>query len=97
MAITSEQNIPTRKEPTEPWTFRRLFPLKTVDTLTKMFVSPLEILLGYIVLILGIATLAGRTVPVLFYVLSVCLLASVLYERISRPVQIKSKKEHNGK
>jgi hypothetical protein len=93
MALTSQQNIPKQPEVKEPWTFRRLFPLSSIGAISKMFVSPLEALLGYVVFIVGIAILAGRDVPVLFYGLSACLLGAVVYERLTRPVETKSKKD----
>lgn len=87
MALTSEQDLPTRP-PTkeEGWSSRRLFPMRaTVNAIAKAFVSPLEVLFAGVVLILGLAVLFNRPTPVLFYVLAFGLLFGVLFERVGTP------------
>lgn len=75
MALTSEQNIPEKpKEQSQPWTFRRLFPLTTIATLSKAFVRPLDILLGLLILFFGIATLFGRAISWGFWVFAILVL-----------------------
>lgn len=78
------QQIPD-KESTEPskWSKRSLFPVAAaVQTITKLFTTPVEILLGFSVLIIGITTLLGHWVPWGFYVLTLGLLLASICERI---------------
>lgn len=61
MALTSQQTIPEKpKQPEQPWTIKRLFPLAAMASITKVFKNPYDVLLGYLVLILGISELLGR-------------------------------------
>ncbi|MEX2053928.1 MAG: hypothetical protein WD883_00010 [Candidatus Colwellbacteria bacterium] len=92
MALTEQQNIPEKPVKSEPWTFRKLFSSSGADSLVKTFSSPLEVMFGYMVIIIGIAILFGQSVPTLFYGLSFCLLAVVIYERLGRPVEVAPKK-----
>lgn len=91
MALASEQNIPKRPEPTEPWTFKRLFDFGGISTVSKVFTNPLEVLLGWVVFVVGLAVLIGRPAPVVFYILSLCILASVVYERSRKGAEPVSK------
>ena len=97
MAIASEQNIPNKPTKSEPWTLKRLFPLSTINSISKVFASPLEVLLGFVIFVMGVAILFWQLVPVLFYFLAACLLASVVYERMNRPPEVKTKKEKNAR
>ena len=82
MALTSHQDIPEKPKVAEPWTFRRLFPFSGVATsLTKVFASPLDVLLGYLVFIIGIAELTGRDTSWFLWVLTVLILVSSILER----------------
>lgn len=82
MALTSEQNIPSKPEVHEPWTFRRLFTFAgAVTALTKSFVNPLDVLLGYLVFILGISELIGNRVSWFFWVLTLLILLCCVLER----------------
>lgn len=81
MALTNQQNIPDKPVVREPWTFRRLFSFGAVTTLAKVFVNPFDILLGYLVLILGIAELAGRQVSWFLWAFTILILISDILER----------------
>ncbi len=82
MALTSHQDIPEKPKVNEPWTFRRLFPLAGVaSSLTKSFTSPLDVLLGYLVFVLGLAELLGREVSWFLWVFSILILAANIFER----------------
>lgn len=87
MALTQDQDLPLKPQPEkEGWTYRRLFPMKaTVSAIAKAFVSPLEVLLAYVVFIIGIAVLIGRVVPVLCYILAILLIIAVAVERARAP------------
>ena len=88
MALTADQNIPEKKPAaSEPWTFKRLFPFKGAAlNLTQTFRNPLEVLLGYVVFVIGIAVLFHQPVPSLFYGLCGLLFGAVYYERLLRPI-----------
>lgn len=90
MALTQNQDLPVRPAPKEEgWSSRRLFPLRaTASALAKTFVSPLEVLLAGVVLVLGLAVLLNRPAPVLFYILALGLLFGVLFERVGAPPKI---------
>lgn len=87
MALTAEQDIPARpKTESEPWSVRRLFPMRaTASAIVKMFVSPLEILLAWVFLIIGVAVIFERHIPLPFYVLACILLLGTLFERVGTP------------
>jgi len=86
MGLAANQEIPNKPVPQEPWTFRRLFPFGgAISTLSKVFTSPLEILLGFAILILGLVALFGRPTPILFYILTFILLLCVIFERVGKP------------
>jgi hypothetical protein len=82
MALTAQQNIPEKPIVSEPWTFRRLFPFAgAVTTLSKVFINPFDVLLGYLVFILGAAELLGRHVSWFFWVFAILILAADIFER----------------
>jgi len=82
MALTSQQDIPEKPKPSEPWTFRRLFPLSgAVTTLAKVFVNPFDVMLGYLILLIGIAELINRDVSPYFYILTGLIILVDVFER----------------
>lgn len=82
MGIASEHELPEKPRPKEEWSFRRLFPLAaTVSTFAKTFVNPFDVLLAYLVLIVGIAELLGRRVSWMMWVFAVFILLADLAER----------------
>lgn len=86
MALTAQQDIPKKSETQEPWTFRRLFPLAgAVTSITKVFVNPFDILLGFLVLVVGIAELIGHQVSWMLWVLTVLILIADITERRGFP------------
>lgn len=100
MGMTAKQDLPPRpKDESEKWTTRRLFPLKaTADALSKLFVSPLEVTFAFIVFILGMAIIFERTVPLLFYVFTIALLAGVVFERFySSTITVEGKAQEKKK
>ena len=95
MALTEYQDIPKKPEVKEPWTIKRLLPFASVtSSIAKVFASPLDILLGYLVFILGIAELIGRNVSWFIWVFTVLILAADIFERrISTQLDIKKEKK----
>jgi len=82
MTLTSQQNIPEKPKASEPWTLKRLFPFSAMLTpLAKTFVNPLDVLLGYLVLIVGLAELLGRNISWFFWVFIILILTADIYER----------------
>ena len=82
MALTAQQNIPEKPKISEPWTFRRLFPFAAMaSTLSKVFINPFDILLGFIILVIGLVELMGKDVSWGFYILAVLILLAALFER----------------
>lgn len=76
MALTNEQSIPDRPVVKEPWTVRRLFPLSVITSISKVFTNPLEILLAFLIIVLGIAELIGRHVSWFYFVLTILILTA---------------------
>lgn len=96
MALTSEQNIPDKpKEKPEPWTFRRLFPfMGAVTNLAKIFVNPFDVLLGYLVVILSIAELLGRSISWPMWILTGLIFLAAIVERYGKIIiELKDKPE----
>lgn len=82
MPLTSDQNIPQKPRATEPWTFRKLFSANNpVSTLAKVFVNPLEVLLGVLVLSVVAIELIGHEVSSGLWFLTGMMLLCVLLER----------------
>lgn len=83
MPLTFQQEIKEKpKAPQEPWSFNKLFPLKaTVSSLTKSFSTPLDILLFFLILIIGISELIGGEVSWMLYTLTVFILVANVVER----------------
>lgn len=81
MSLTSMQDIPNKPEVREPWTFRRLFSFGAITTLAKVFSNPFDVLLGYLVFILGIAELFGRRVSWFMWVFTILILLADILER----------------
>jgi hypothetical protein len=93
MGIASRQEVPNKPEEKAEWTFKRLFPLGgAVSLVAKTFTNPFDILLGYLVLILGIAELMGRQVSWFLWVFTVLILASDVLERYTG-IPLDTKKE----
>ena len=83
MGIAQNQDVPKVKEVEQPWTFKRLFPFGGVVTsFTKVFVNPFDVLLGYLVFILGIAELFGRQVSWFMWVFATLILLADVFERL---------------
>jgi len=91
MAITNQQDIPERPVVSEPWTFKRLLPLNLVSALSKTFVNSFDVLLGFIVLVFGVAILIESQIPWGMWVLAVLILGADIFER-SKPLENKKTK-----
>ena len=82
MALTNQQDIPNKPEVREPWTIRRLFPFAVIaSTISKAFVNPFDILLGFTIFVIGIGELFNRRASWEFYALAVIVLLVTLFEK----------------
>lgn len=83
MAITSEQDIPKKPIPNEPWTFRKLFSSggKATTTLAKVFVTPSQVLLAVLVLTLVAIELLERQATLGFQAFTFLVLIAVFFEQ----------------
>ena len=82
MALTNQQDIPNKPEIKEPWTIRRLFPFAVIaSTISKAFTNPFDILLGFMVFVIGSGELLQRRASWEFYVLAILILLVTLFER----------------
>lgn len=81
MALTNQQNIPNKPAPQEPWTIKSLLNSGIQTTLSKAFVNPFDILLGYLILTFGITEILNDTVSLLFWVLTIAILGASIFER----------------
>lgn len=87
MALTSQQDIPIKSETQkEPWTIKRLFPFtSSVAALTKTFVNPFDILLGFMVFVVGLGELLGIRISGMFWLFMVLILGMCAIERVPDP------------
>lgn len=82
MPLTAEQELPSRTEEPKTWTTKRLFPFTQVaKVLAKTFVSIFDVLLGFMILMIGIAEVSGRHISGIFYLLTFFILLANLVER----------------
>jgi len=81
MGIANQQDIPNKLETREPWTFKRLFSFGAVTTLAKVFVNPFDVLLGFIILVIGLVELLNRHVSWGFYIIAILILIASVFER----------------
>jgi hypothetical protein len=82
MGIAGQQDIPQKKAAEEPWTFKRLFPFGGATTsLAQVFIRPFDILLGYLILIIGFVELLGRHVSWMFWAFTILILCASILER----------------
>lgn len=82
MGLAHEQEVPKREEAKEPWTIRRLFPFAgATSAIAKTFTNPFDVLLGFLIVVVSVAELAGRHVSWFLWVLTVLILLVDLAER----------------
>lgn len=81
MPLTSEQDIPNKPQASEPWTFKRLFSAPAISVISKAFVNPFDIMMGYLVFIAGAAELINKDVSVGFWLLIILTLTAGLIEK----------------
>ena len=94
MGIAADHELPNKPQQEEKWSFRRLFPLSgVVNSFTKSFSNPFDVLLGYLVLILGIAEIIGRKVSWMMWVFAVLILLADLLERHKMELSEPKKKD----
>lgn len=81
MALTQNQNLPNKPENAQEWTFKKLFGGGAVSAVSKVFTNPFDVLLGYLILVVGVAELIGRHISWYLWVLITLLLFIDLLER----------------
>lgn len=81
MALTESQNIPNKPEKVEPWTFKRLVSFGAIKDISKIFTTPFEILLGFLILVFGINELISDGISLLFWILIMVIIGIVIFER----------------
>lgn len=92
MGIAEKQDIPQRKVAEDGWTFRKLFSSSTVtETLAKVFVNPFEVLLGFLVFIIGVVELLGRHVSWPLWVFTIIILSAGMFERHNSVINVEAK------
>ena len=76
MPLAADQELPVKpKEKSEPWTTRRLFPLTAaVSAFSKTFTNPFDVMVGFLIFIIGSSELFGRDVSWMLYVFTAFLL-----------------------
>lgn len=85
MGIATQQEIPVKKVEGEQWTFKKLFSSnKTVETLASVFVNPFEVLLVYLVIIIGMVELLGRHVSWPMWAFTILIISAAVFERRNR-------------
>jgi hypothetical protein len=96
MALTEAQDIPQKPKPSEPWMFKKLLNLAGVSSfLAKSSFNIFDILLGYLVFVVGISELFGRRTSWSLLVLVVIMLTADIYiwlQTQKRQTQKQSKK-----
>ena len=98
MALAKDQDIPEKpKVAEEPWSFRRLFPMKaTAHALAKNFTNPFDTLLAFLILIIGVGQLSNIEISWMTYLLTALILIADVIERHKSLIITEVKKE-NGK
>lgn len=95
MPLTNNQDIPEKpRQASEPWTIKKLFPFKaTVSALTKSFTNSFDILLCFLVLIIGVSELIGNKISWMLYILTTFILVASLIQRKEFYLKEKIKKK----
>jgi hypothetical protein len=92
MGIAERQVVPERKIESEPWTVKRLFPFAgAVTTLSKVFTNPFDVLLAYLIFVLGLSELIGHRVSWMMWVFTTLILTAALLERHKAVPLVESK------
>lgn len=82
MGLTNQQDIPNKAVAPEPWTRKLSLPfIGAITSLSKVFINPIDVLLGYLVFIFGITEILDRQVSIFFWILIILILAIVVFER----------------
>ena len=81
--MTEQQQLDNRpQEEPRTWTRRSLFPFASATKLIeKVFVNPFDIMVGYMVFVIGLAFIVGREISVIVFLLTSLLLLASVAER----------------
>lgn len=62
MGLTNNQELPNKPEVKDSWSFRKLLNISQITSaISKIFVNPVEILSGYMILIVSLAEIVDRS------------------------------------
>ena len=98
MGLTKNQDYPNSKEQeAREWTVRKLFPFSgAAANLSKTFINPFDVLLGFLTLVLGVVTVLGKPVDSMMWVFAILLLMSATIERL-KPTEPKVESKEKPK
>lgn len=92
MGMAQTQDIPNAPKEKSEWSIRRLLGGGAVSgVISKTFINVFDVLLGFCVLIIGVAEVADRDVSWLFYILTVLFFLAAFVER--RATALKEEKK----
>ena len=81
MALTADQDLPTKPQEKAEWTFKRIFSPAALSVLAKVFVNPFDIILGFLVVVISIAEMTDKDLSHFFWVLTAGVLVVSAAER----------------
>lgn len=82
MPIASQMETSSKKElEREPWTVRRLFPLKVISEVSKYFTNFFDVILGCLVVVIGINELIGRHISYELSFITIAVIGADVFER----------------
>jgi hypothetical protein len=98
MGIASKQELPQRPVEKAPWSFKRMFPMAAmVSSFSKTFINPFDILLGFLVFVVGINELLEHRVSWMLWVFIILILLADLLERYKEQIAPSKKEEKKDK
>lgn len=82
MSLISNQDLPLKEQPKKEWTMRKIFSFEKIAAAFKGFYNNIEeILCTYLIIVVGLGELFGRTASWRIYALILCLLLILLADR----------------
>lgn len=98
MGIASKQELPQKQIEKQEWSFKRVFPMAAmVSSFSKTFINPFDVLLGFLVLVIGITEVIGHKVSLMMWVLTISILLADLLERNKEEIPQPKKEEKKDK
>ena len=93
MGIAQNQAVPDRVTEPSKWTMRPLLSTarRLANTISKIFIDPMDALFAFIVLVMGIGNLFGVRISAWFYVFAMLMLGAIVYRNQTKPININTK------